>query len=102
MNSLHLAVLECNGDVMSTHQHPPLRQSVKKALENYFSCLDGQYPVNLYGLVIEEMERPLFQVVMKLTNNNQSRAAKLLGLNRATLRKKLKQYNILAIPAEQT
>jgi Fis family transcriptional regulator len=101
MNSLHLAVLECNGDIMSTPAHPPLRQSVKKALENYLSCLDDQNPVNLYELVIEEIELPLLQVVMKLTNNNQSKAAKLLGLNRATLRKKLKQYNILAISTEQ-
>ncbi|MBA2654564.1 MAG: DNA-binding transcriptional regulator Fis [Gammaproteobacteria bacterium] len=94
MNSSNLAVLEFNGEVASSSASPPLRQSVKKALENYLFHLEDQSPVNLYELVLEEIEAPLLEVVMKLTKNNQSKAAKLLGLSRGTLRKKLKQYNL--------
>lgn len=94
MNSTNPAVLAFNGEVTSSSTHPPLRQSVKKALENYLLHLDGQIPVNLYELVLEEIEAPLLEVVMQLTKNNQSKAAKFLGLSRGTLRKKLKQYNL--------
>lgn len=89
MNSL--AVLE-RDEV--TLKNPPLRNSVKKALEDYFLHLDDQKPANLYDLVLEEIEAPLLEVVMKITKNNQSTAAKLLGISRGTLRKKLKQYNL--------
>lgn len=94
MNSPQLAVLEINGEVHSGTKKPPLRQVVKKALENYLSDLDDQLPVNFYNLVLEEVEAPLLEVVMQLTKQNQSAAAKLLGLNRGTLRKKLKQYDL--------
>ncbi len=94
MNSAHLALAERDEELKSVPKNPPLRESVKKALENYLLHLDGQYPINLYGLVLEEIEAPLLDVVMKLTKNNQSKAAKLLGLSRGTLRKKLKQYHL--------
>jgi Fis family transcriptional regulator, factor for inversion stimulation protein len=92
MNSTNLAAL-VDGDVFSP-TNPPLRHSVKQALENYLTFLEGHFPVNLYELVLEEIESPLLEVVMKITKNNQSKAAKLLGLSRGTLRKKLKQYNL--------
>jgi|688.fasta_scaffold249830_2 Fis family transcriptional regulator len=92
--SSNLAVLEFNEEVTSSSYNPPLRQSVKKALENYLHHLDDQIPVNLYELVLEEIEAPLLEVVMQLTKKNQTKAAKLLGLSRGTLRKKLKQYNL--------
>jgi Fis family transcriptional regulator len=68
--------------------------SVKQSLHNYFAQLDGEQPANLYGLVLAEMEVPLLQVVMRYTNNNQSKAAKVLGISRGTLRKKLAIYQI--------
>ena len=76
---------------------PPrsLRDHVAHALANYFDSLEGQPPVDLYQLVMSEVEPPLLQAVMKQTRNNQSRSAEMLGLNRGTLRKKLKQYNLL-------
>jgi Fis family transcriptional regulator len=92
MNSTNLATLD-DGDVSLTSS-PPLRQSVKQALENYLVYLEGHIPANLYQLVLEEIEAPLLEVVMAVTKNNQSTAAKLLGLSRGTLRKKLKQYNL--------
>jgi Fis family transcriptional regulator, factor for inversion stimulation protein len=93
MNSINSAVLEFTGEVMSP-SNPTLRQSVKEALEKYLQHLDDQPPVNLHKFVLEEIEAPLFEVVMRVTKNNQSKAAKLLGLNRGTLRKKLKQYHL--------
>lgn len=71
-----------------------LRDFVIKALEDYFANLDGHNPANLYNLVLEEVESPLFSTVLTYTNNNQSKAAKILGINRNTLRKKLKLYGL--------
>jgi Fis family transcriptional regulator len=57
--------------------------------------LDGQEITNLYDIVIAEVEEPLLQTVMRITGNNQSLAARLLGLSRGTLRKKLEQFGLL-------
>lgn len=70
----------------------PLRIQVKYALENYFQHLEGEMPSNLYKLVLQEVEEPLFETVLNYTRGNQSQAAEVLGINRTTLRKKLKQY----------
>lgn len=64
------------------------------ALTTYFSTLNGHKPGDLYDLVLSEVERPLFRTVMQYTQGNQSRAAEILGINRGTLRKKLKNYAI--------
>ena len=72
----------------------PLRECVISALEAYFSQLSGHPPTNVYRLVLEEMEQPLLQTVLKYAGGNQTRAAEILGLNRGTLRKKLKQYGL--------
>ncbi|MDZ7827323.1 MAG: DNA-binding transcriptional regulator Fis [Gammaproteobacteria bacterium] len=73
----------------------PLRLCVERALRTYFEHLDGETPTDLYALVLEEMEVPLLQIVMQQVCGNQSRAAAMLGLNRGTLRKKLKQHDLL-------
>ena len=72
-----------------------LRDSVEHALENYFSQLDGAPVTDVYQLVLNEVEAPLLEKVMDYTNDNQTRASAMLGLNRGTLRKKLKQYGLL-------
>ena len=72
-----------------------LRDSVSRALENYFSHLGNQKPNDVYDMVMREVEEPLLRKMMVYTNNNQSRTAKLLGLSRGTLRKKLKLYDML-------
>jgi len=74
---------------------PPLRVSVEQALVRYFSHLDGHDAYGLYDLVLAEVEAPLLEVTLAYVQGNQSRAAELLGLNRGTLRKKLKQYDLL-------
>ena len=71
------------------------RYSVAEAMQRYFEDLDGQDATDLYALVMNEVEPPLLAAVMNYTRQNQSRTAEMLGLNRGTLRKKLKQYNLL-------
>lgn len=80
---------------IKTDQDRPLRESVIRALNNYFTQLDGEPVNNLYDLVLTEVEAPLLEAVMRHTNNNQTQASSLLGLNRGTLRKKLKQYDLI-------
>ena len=70
----------------------PLATMTQSALEDYFKKLNGTAPGDLYDLVLSEVERPLFRTVMAYTEGNQSRAAEILGINRGTLRKKLKAY----------
>jgi Fis family transcriptional regulator len=71
-----------------------LQESVNYTLQQYIAKLDGQTPANLYDLVLAEVEKPLLEMVLKLTNNNQSRAAIILGLSRGTLRKKMAIYGL--------
>lgn len=82
-------------DAPATTQAQTLRDSVTLALDNYFSQLDGQEVTDVYNMVLSEIEEPLLEAVMKYTRNNQTKASQLLGLNRGTLRKKLKQHGLL-------
>ncbi len=75
-------------------QDEPLSFHVKQAMERYFVQLNGHSPGGLYDFVLGEVERPLLEVVMKCTRGNISKAAQYLGLNRATLRKKLERYGL--------
>lgn len=72
----------------------PLRDQVQSTLEAYFRRLEGHEPSNLYKLVLREVEQPLLETVMRYTQGNQTRAAEILGLNRSTLRKKLKLHGV--------
>jgi Fis family transcriptional regulator, factor for inversion stimulation protein len=76
-------------------ERQPLHRCVTDALARYFTALDGELPVDLYELVMTEVERPLLEFVMQELGGNQSRAAEILGLNRGTLRKKLSQHRLL-------
>jgi len=71
-----------------------LKECVRESLEQYFSHLGDEDVSDIYQMVINEVEPSLFQAVLKHTRGNQSRAAEILGLNRGTLRKKLKHYDI--------
>jgi Fis family transcriptional regulator len=70
----------------------PLAASVTQSVQKQFSELKGSDPVELYQLVLEEIEIPLFRAVMEHCKYNQSRAASILGISRGTLRTKLRQY----------
>ncbi len=71
-----------------------LRDCVRSVLTNYINDLEGHTVDDLYQLVLAEVEAPLLETILGHTNGNQSKAAQMLGINRGTLRKKLKQYNI--------
>ena len=72
----------------------PIALCVKTVIERYFQDLDGEKPGELYEMVIREVEAPLLEAVMQHTKNNQCQAAKILGINRNTLRKKLKTHSL--------
>jgi Fis family transcriptional regulator len=74
----------------------PLRGHAERALSDYFASLDGHCPSQLYDLVIREVEEPLFRAVLDYAEGNQSRAAGILGINRGTLRKKLREFGLAA------
>lgn len=65
-----------------------------EAVNGYFKKLNGHKPGDLYQLVLGEVEKPLLRAVLDYTNGNQSEAAEILGINRGTLRKKLRIYNL--------
>jgi len=75
-------------------RNKPLRDLTEDALRAYFKDLNGHRPASLYDLVIGEVEAPLLETVMDYTEGNQTVAAEILGINRATLRKKLKLYEL--------
>jgi|SaaInlStandDraft_2_1057019.scaffolds.fasta_scaffold276850_1 Fis family transcriptional regulator, factor for inversion stimulation protein len=72
-----------------------IRECVAISLTEYFSNVDHENITELYELVLSEMEAPLLEKVMYYTRSNQSKASNMLGLNRGTLRKKLKKYGML-------
>ncbi len=74
-----------------------IAQCVEQNLQQYFKDLNGETPCNVYDMVIHQVEKPLLQCVMAQCEQNQTRAAVLLGLNRNTLRKKLVQHGLLEI-----
>ena len=72
-----------------------LSEAAEQAIADYLALLDNHDATNLYRQVVDEVERPLLEVIMKHTRGNQSKAAQCLGLNRATLRTKLKRHGLL-------
>ena len=70
-------------------------QCVRESLQGYFRDLGGETPDGVYDMVVRLVEKPLLEVVMSHADNNQSRAAEWLGLNRNTLRKKLVEHKLL-------
>ena len=82
-------------------QNPPaevasVRDSVQTAVRQYLNELDGQMSTEVYQMVLAQVEAPLLEEIMKYTRNNQTKASLMLGLNRGTLRKKLKQYALIS------
>lgn len=108
MNSLNmepslLGELSSNGMDISTLKQQftsgpaqkTLRDHVEYAMRNYFANLNGEQVTNVYDMVLAEVEGPLLEVVLEYTRGNQTRASEILGLNRGTLRKKLKDHGLM-------
>lgn len=92
----HPGILEADRKNGFGHMNAtPLRQSIDEALARYFDDLDGTEPCDLYNMVLQETEYPLLKRVMEYTGGNQSRASEILGINRSTLRKKLRSHGLI-------
>ncbi len=79
----------------SRDQADKLREAVTRSVRAYLQELDGQMSTDVYQMVLAEVEAPLLEEIMAYTRNNQTKASIMLGLNRGTLRKKLKQYQLI-------
>ena len=71
-----------------------LQDKIETLLDKYFNDLDGEKPNDVYDMVLHSVEKQLLIYIMNYAQGNQTRAAKILGLNRNTLRKKLEFYNL--------
>lgn len=91
MNHFHLPPIPDN-----QINDAPLRTHVERSVRQYFANLNGETTTELYDLVLKEVEKPLLSVVLEQTRGNQTRAANMLGLNRGTLRKKLKTHGLMS------
>ena len=67
---------------------------VRRAIDGYFKDLDGERARGVYDMVINCVEKPLLESVLHRVRGNQTRAAEMLGINRNTLRKKMKAHGI--------
>ena len=74
--------------------HNAIAEAVDKSLDEYFVKLDGESPDDVYRMVIDNVEKALFTNVMRRTEGNQTQAADILGINRTTLRSKLKTHRL--------
>ena len=72
-----------------------LKDAVKTSIASYLENLDGETPTGMHKMVTGEVESVLLSCIMEYADNNQSHASEYLGLNRGTLRKKLKDHGLL-------
>jgi len=91
-----MLVRQSSAEIIPMEDQPPsLAAAVRNAVDRYINTMDDQPVTDLYDLVLSEIEAPLLECILKFTQNNQSRTAIILGLNRGALRKKLKKYSLL-------
>jgi Fis family transcriptional regulator, factor for inversion stimulation protein len=86
--------MEINTGTTQAGHENTLSDHVRKCVEDYFAHLNGHDSSGLYQLVLNEVEKPLLETALKHADFNQTKAAKVLGLSRSTLRKKLEHYGI--------
>jgi Fis family transcriptional regulator, factor for inversion stimulation protein len=95
-NGLGSATRPAPAETLEDEPRDNLRAAVERSMERYLSQLGNDSSVtDLYQLVLSEVEAPLLEAVLDYTGSNQSRASIMLGLNRGTLRKKMKQHGLL-------
>ena len=74
---------------------PSIAEATAKTIQEYLDALGDNNPANVYRMAIDELEKPLLKIMMRYTHDNQSKAAECLGINRATLRTKLRRHNLI-------
>ena len=72
-----------------------IEECIRDSLEQYFLDLHGTEPHAVHAMVVDTVEKPLLEVVMKHAEGNQSKAAEWLGINRNTLRRKLLDHKLI-------
>ena len=73
-----------------------LKELVRQQIDQYFDELDGEMPQDLYDLVVGQVEHALVEAALAQSNNNQSKAAEMLGISRGTLRSRMKLFGLLS------
>ena len=71
-----------------------IEECIRDSREAYFKDLRGAEPHSMHELIMNTVEKPLLDVVLKHADGNQSRAAEWLGINRNTLRRKLLDHKL--------
>jgi len=94
-SGIRLNATDSNEPQVRGTQRAPLREHVASSVRRYLRDLDGCDAANLYDIALREVEIPLFVEVLNHCEGNQSRAATMLGIHRATLRRKLRDYGII-------
>ncbi len=79
---------------MNAIKENEIASCIRKAIGSYLNDLDGEKPGHIYNMVMHSVEKPLIEIAIQHTQGNQTQAAELLGINRNTLRQKMKQYQI--------
>ncbi len=67
---------------------------INTKLSRYFKQLDGEQASGVYKMVANEVDLIVIKFVLDLVDNNQSEAARVLGINRGTLKKKIELYRL--------
>ena len=89
---------ESRAEVDEWNTSETLSDSIEQHLNHYFTSLNGEFPPpGLYERFVRELERPLLSLTLRATSGNQLKAARILGMNRNTLRKKVKDLGINVI-----
>ena len=92
---MHGSEAATQGMPLRERRKEPLRASVQYALDRYFADLEGHPAEGVYNLVVGQVEQAMLESIMQHTRGNQTRASEVLGINRSTLRKKLKIHGML-------
>jgi Fis family transcriptional regulator len=71
-----------------------ISRCIRQALEEYFQHLDDQPPHDVHQMVLDAVEKPMLEVVMRQARGNQTHAAQILGMSRNTLHKRLVKYGL--------
>lgn len=83
-----------SGQSANTNGSRTLRELTGEAVRDYCRALDGHWPTGLYDMVVTEVESALLESVMDYAGGNQTRAARMLGIDRGTLRTKLRRHSL--------
>ncbi len=88
------AKLADNSRTQASQSRSTIADCVELSVNRFLADLNGEEVNDIYDMVLHQVEKPLLEVVMKHTEDNQSKASRMLGINRNTLRKKLADHNI--------